>query len=680
MTDTQTSYDRQFSNSLSSLLNSVITSAISDNVPDSVQTYLRGVIQSSSRPERANLLTGSDVDLSQLFFSEDPDTNFPNTFSIYANVITSGSDINFASSAVGEEVQFIWGRHGSDRFTGFNSDDDLNGERKIDFFVGDLIDEELFGQLPGPFRSWGDTFILGDWQKSYYFEDDRTLGLNQFVLITDFNSSEDTIQLHGNADDYQLIETSLGAAIFRRQESSLDLIGMVGGVSVEDLSLEGDYFDFKGNTAPETTLDRVEQIGTGDIDFLFNSGVDAEGNLYVGGATNGSLAESNLGGKDAWLSKYDRDGNQEWIKQFGTSEEDIIFDVAVDGNNIYVTGNTRGALDSDNDRGAIDVFLAKYDRDGNQEWIKQFGTLTLEDIISVTTDDISNIYVAGHTFGDLGGENANKGQFLGQGVDGGAPSTDPYVIKLDSNGNELWRTQLGSVTLDDNWGVATDQDSNVFIGGNTKGDFGGENASSAGEYDAWLVKLDSDGQEEWRGQFGTTDYDFLWDLETDSAGNLYASGWTLGDLGGTSAGSYDTWLAKYDTNGNQEWIKQFGTSGDDAPFADGIEIDSHDNVFLTGYTDGDLGGTNVGSYDAWVARFDSDGNQEWIQQFGTPDYDSASTVSADDYGNLYVSGTTDGSLGSTNAGSYDSWIAKLETNTGIIQDFGSNDFATNDVF
>jgi hypothetical protein len=680
MTDTQSTYDAEFSNSLSSLLNSVITSAISDNIPDSVQTYLRGVVQSSSRPEEADLLTGANVEITQLYFSDDPDTNFPNTFSRYSNVVTSGSDINIASSAVDEEIQIIWGRHGSDRLTSFNSGSDSDNKRRIDFFVGDLIDEQLFGASPGPFRSWEDTFILGDWQNSYYFENDKTLGLNQFALITDFNPSEDTIQLHGTADDYQLVETSLGAAIFRQQEGSFDLIGVVGGVSVEALSLEGDYFDYQGYTAPETTIDQVEQIGTDDIDYLPNSDVDTEGNLYVGGSTNGSLAESNAGGKDAWLSKYDGDGNREWTKQFGTSEEEIVWDVTVDESSIYVTGNTRGELDNNANQGEVDLFLAKYDSDGNREWTKQFGTLTLEDISSVTTDNTGNIYVAGHTFGDLGGDNANQGQVLGQGVDGGAPSTDPFVIKLDSNGNELWRTQLGSVTLDDNWGVATDQDSNVFIGGNTKGDFGGKNASSAGEYDAWIAKLDSDGNQEWVEQFGTTDYDFLWDTETDSEGNLYATGWTLGDLGGTNAGSYDTWLAKYDTNGNQMWIKQFGTSGDDASFADGIEIDSHDNVFLTGYTDGNLGGTNAGSYDAWAAKYDSNGNQEWIQQFGTPDYDSASTVSADDHGSLYVSGTTDGSLGSTNAGSYDTWIAKLEADTGIIQNFGSNDGATNNAF
>lgn len=660
----------RFQESFDDTLTSVLSSAISDNFPDSYQTYLRGIVQSSPYPMEADLLTGSEVDFSQNFFSDDPNINFPNTFAEFTKVVTSGSDINFASPAEDEEVKVVWGRHGSDHLSGFNPSADLDSKRRIDFFVGDLLDEQLFGSSPGPFRSWTDTFILGDWQTPYYAEEDKkSLGLNQFAFIMDFNPSEDIIQLHGTPQDYQLVETSLVTAIFLRQETSFDLIGVVGGIPVEDLSLDGDYFDFKGKTAPEPVLEKAEQSGTDSVDYLFNSSVDAEGNLYVGGGTDGSLAEQNLGARDAWFSKYDSNGNQLWSKQFGTSEAELVFDIHTDGSDVYVTGNTAGTLGNNTNQGGVDVYLAKYNSDGNQEWIKQLGTPTFEDYTSVTTDTSGNIYLSGHTIGSLGGNNQNLGQVIGQGVDGGAPSTDPYVFKFDKDGNELWRTQFGTVTLDDTWGLATDQNGNVFLGGNTKGDFGGKNASSAGEYDSWLVKLNQDGQKEWVKQFGTPDYEFLWDIETDSMGNLYATGWTLGDLGGENAGDYDAWLAKYDTNGNQLWIKQFGTSGDDASVTDGIEIDSNGNLFLTGYTNSDLGGENAGSYDAWVAQYDKDGNQLWIKQFGTPDYDTASTVSADTFGNLYVSGITDGSLGGSNAGSYDSWVVKLDANTGTIQEF-----------
>jgi hypothetical protein len=649
-----------------------LRSAFTEIFPDSVRTYVKGVIQTFNGSIGPSLFPSSDTSIAPLLFNDNPDENFPNAYGKIADTLTTGNDINLVGADNDQEVKLIWGRHGSDSLVGFDPGIDYSGKRRIDVLIGDFTDEQLFAQSrgqQGPFREWQDRFILGDWQQPYYVENDsQTLGLNQFALITDFNPSQDIIQLHGNSQDYQLVDTSLGTAIFWYGS---DLIGVVGRVS--DLSLEGDYFSFKGNTAPETVLeDDAKHIETPAIDYLFASSVDAEDNLYVGGGTDGSLAGTNLGNRDAWLTKYDSDGNQLWSRQFGTTGTESVRDMASDGSNIYAVGNTSGELDNNTSQGGNDPYLAKYDSDGNQVWIKQFGTSTYEQAASVSTDTSGNIYVGGHTIGGLAGSNQNVGQNLDINSAAGYPSTDSYVAKFDSNGNQLWSKQFGTVLLDDQWGVTTDKDGNVFAGGNTKGDFGGKNAGSAAEYDGWLIKLDKDGNQQWVRQFGSPDYDFLWDMKTDSMGNVYATGWTLGDLGGGNAGSYDAWLTKYDSNGNQLWIKQFGTAGDDQPVSNGLEVDSNDNIFLTGITDSNLAGANAGSYDTWVAKYDDDGNQLWSQQFGTPEYDAASTVTADNDGSLYVSGITEGSLGGINAGSYDSWVVKLDADGGAIQDFTGN--------
>ncbi|BAZ08805.1 hemolysin-type calcium-binding region [Calothrix sp. NIES-4071] len=658
---------------LTNNLTDVLRSAFSETFPDAYATYLKSVIQSFNRSSGSSLLTSSGTSIAPLLFNNNPDENFPNKYGKFTDTLSTGSDINIVGGEGDEDVKLIWGRHGSDSLVGFDPGIDYVGKRRIDVFTGDLTDEQLFALSTGregSFQEWKDRFILGDWQQAYYVENDpQTLGLNQFALITDFNPNQDVIQLHGTSQDYQLVNTSLGTAIFWHG----DLIGVTGGVF--DLSIQSDYFDFKGNTVPETVLDDAQHIGTPAIDYLFASSVDAEGNLYVGGGTDGSLGGNNLGTRDSWLTKYDNNGNQLWSRQFGTTGTENIRDMASDGSNIYVVGNTSGELDNNTSQGGNDLYLAKYDSDGNQKWIKQFGTTTYEEASSVSTDTYGNIYVSGHTIGSLAGPNQNVGQNLvANSIFLGYPSTDSYVAKFDSNGNQQWIKQFGTPALDDNWGVATDKDGNIFAGGNTKGNFGGKNAGSAAEYDAWLLKLDKDGNQQWVKQFGSPNYDFLWDVKTDSIGNIYATGWTLGDLAGKNAGSFDVWLAKYDTNGNQQWINQFGTSGDDAVYMNGLSVDSNDNVFLAGYTDGNLGGENSGGYDSWVAKFDSNGNQDWIKQFGTSDYDTATTISADTYGNFLVSGITEGSLGDTNAGSYDSWVVKLDTNEGTIQNFTGNNY------
>jgi hypothetical protein len=650
------SVDKKITESLRSIL--------SDSLPDQLKTYLRSVLGSSKRPEAVNLLTGSNIQIE--FFSKDANTNFPNIFAKYSNVLTVSSEINFITSQ-DQDVKLIWGRHGSDSLIGFDPGADNVGKRRIDILVGDFIDEQLNPQSGAVSlgKSWSDRFILGDWQKPFYVENDGTLGLNQSAIIVDFNPNEDIIQLHGNRQDYELVNTSQGTAIFWREKNGYDLVGIVGGVF--DLSLKKDYFEFKGKKPPKTVLQKAEHIGTAANDYIFSSTVDAQGNFFVGGGTGGSLGASNVGARDAWLGKYDSNGNLQWTRQFGSTGTETVWAMASDGSNVYVAGNVIGQLENNTVKGGNDAYLAKYDSQGNQVWIKQYGTYTLEESYKITVDDNGNIYTAGHTFGNLGALNQNQGQ----GPVFELPSTDSYVAKYNSDGNQLWVAQFGTITLDDNWGVAVDDNGNVFAGGNTKGSFGGPNAGLAGEYDPWLVKLNQDGQTDWVRQFGTPDYDFLWDIETDSVGNVYATGWTLGDLGGKNAGSYDVWLAKYDTNGNQLWTKQFGTSQDDETFLDGIHIDANDNIFLAGNTTGNLGGTNAGSYDAWAAKFDKDGNKKWLTQFGTPYYDTATTIATDNYGRIYISGITEGSLGARNAGAYDSWALKLDDNSGQIQNFTS---------
>ena len=658
--------------SLSKTLTNVLTSAFNEVLPDELRAFL-DLLTPPGGPKLFSY-NSSIQDISRLFFSQNPNDSLANTIGKYVDLLTTASEPDFIT-ADDQEVKIFWGRHGSDRLIGFDPGTTHVGKRKIDVLTGDVTDEKLpiFSGNGNTQSEWQDTFILGDRQQPYYVENEpSTFGLNQFALITDFNPSQDIIQLHGDRKDYKLLETDLGTAIFWQQKTGLDLVGLVGKVS--NLDLKGNYFDFKDNTTPaKPAIKKAEQLGTIGNDFLFGSSVDAMGNLYVGGGTGGSLAGTNLGSRDAWLAKYDSNGNRLWSKQFGTTGVESVWSMASDGTNIYAVGNTSGQL-GDANLGGKDVYLAKYDSDGNQQWIKQFGSPIFDEAFRVTADTSGNVYVGGHSIGGLVEPNNNTGQGSGP-TSFSIPSTDSFVAKYDSNGNQLWVKQFGTIELDDNWGVAIDKDGNVFAGGNTRGNFGGENA---GFYDGWLIKLDKqDGQVQWIKQFGTPDYDFLWDIETDSMGNCYATGYTLADLGGENAGSSDVWLAKFDSNGNQLWIKQFGTTGDDAPFYHGIEVDSNDNIFLTGYTDGNLGGVNAGSYDVWVSKFDSNGNQVWIQQFGTPDYDTATTVSADSYGNLFVAGITEGSLGGINAGSYDSWVVKLDADEGTIQYFTGNNSPIN---
>jgi hypothetical protein len=568
---------------------------------------------------------------------------------------TPGSDYTLGVS----DSQIVYTRDGNDSIITYNPGVDNDDGLKVDIWIGDSEVPLLDDQQPVFFRDWQNRFILGDWQQPYYVDSQPSnFGLNEFAAIVDLDPNRDIIQLHGSPEDYLLEEAifgdnELGTAIFWQNGTSADLVAFLP--QVFDLNLEADLFQFEGDTPPPVSfLEEAQQSGTTGIELSTSSATDLQGNIYIAGATTGSVEGDNAGAYDPIVTKYDSDGNQIWNIQLGSTNFDWITDIVIDNQaNFYVAGYTEGDLGATKNAEVADVWLAKYDSDGNQIWIEQFGTELINRTFGIDVDNEGDVYLSGYTI-----EESINSQ-----------TDDSWVTKYDSDGSREWFTQFGTTQYDEAYDVAVDNQGNAYSTGWTVGDLG---ANNSGIYDVWVAKHNNDGELQFIEQFGSEDYEFPWGIDTDTEGNVYVTGWTLGNLAGNNAGSYDVWVAKYDSNGNQIWLQQFGTEGDDSFLYGDIEVDANGDIFLTGYTDSNLGGENAGSYDTWVAKYDSNGNEQWIQQFGTADFDYAHDISGDNVGHLYVTGITEGSLGATNAGAADSWVAKLETNSGVLQDFSGN--------
>ena len=249
---------------------------------------------------------------------------------------------------------------------------------------------------------------------------------------------------------------------------------------------------------------------------------------------------------------------------------------------------------------------------------------------------------------------------------------DTFVIKLDSNGNQQWVTPIDNPFFVESYGVDVAPDEFFYATGWTQGltQESDPIRPNVLKYDYWLAQLDNNGQVQNTQQFNSSDrgLEFAWDVQTDSEGSAYVTEWTTGDLAGSS-GSYDPWLAKYNPDGSQAWRRQFGTSGDDGSYFSSLEIDSSNNVYLTGYTNSTLGGSNAGSYDAWVAKYDSQGVSQWVQQLGSTELDYGVDVAVNEFDELFVTGFTTGSLGKKSEGAIDAWVAKLDANSGNIEKF-----------
>jgi hypothetical protein len=201
--------------------------------------------------------------------------------------------------------------------------------------------------------------------------------------------------------------------------------------------------------------------------------------------------------------------------------------------------------------------------------------------------------------------------------------------------------------------VAVDPAGNSYVTGWTEGSLGCPNQ---GGTDVFLSKHDAAGDLLWTRQLGTPQWEQSNGLAVDGSGSTYVAGWTEGDLGGPNAGGLDAFLAKYDADGNLLWTRQLGVPGND--YSSGIALDSAGNCYIGGSTSGSLGGPSAGGTDVFVAKYDGDGTLLWTHQFGTSENESTNGVAADRAGNTFLIGTARAALGAGHAGGFDAFLSK----------------------
>jgi hypothetical protein len=355
--------------------------------------------------------------------------------------------------------------------------------------------------------------------------------------------------------------------------------------------------------------------------------IDDSGNVYVTGYSIGMGGANDL---DYSTVKYDRNGNQVWVRQhsqFTNGGSDIPEALTMDKNGrVYVTG-----------RSYNDYFTIKYDSSGNQIWSSRYnGPASGEDwATALTIDERCNVYVTGIS--------------VGIGTD-----QDYATVKYDSNGNQLWVARYDNPLHYGDHGhqITVDKDGNVYVSGHTNW------TNPMGCCVEWVtIKYDSAGNELWIREAvrsnsfnnGTTA------LKIDSTGNIYVSG-GMED----SITNMDYTTIKYDPQGNQLWTARYDGSADNdwGDWAVGIDFDKAGNVYVTGFS------YEIGT-DAHITtiKYDSTGNKVWVQSFNAPgnNYDAGYGLRVDSIGNAYVAGTSMG-----NGTNRDYILLKYDTNGNLL--------------
>lgn len=332
-----------------------------------------------------------------------------------------------------------------------------------------------------------------------------------------------------------------------------------------------------------------------------------------------------------------------------------------DGNS-YITGSFRATVDFDPGAGvnnltaigSSDIFVAKYDRDGDYVWAFNIGGPNGETGIDIGIDPNGDVIVSGYFNNPIDFDPSGATYIRS------ASNTDGFVAKYDSDGNFVWANDIGGTQYDFCNNLDIDENGNIYVIGymggtsnfNPNGSF---NIAGQGSNDIFFAKYDNDGNFILAEVIGSGSPEYGLDIKANSSGQIYITGYFTADLDFdpdagvttvTNQGGNDSFVAKYDSNGDFLWVAPFTTSGSEVINA--VELDDDGNVIITGYFTGTLDVDPSASTfnlvsnnanDVIIASYSPDGHLNWAKNIGGNGDDIAYNIYSDDFGNFYITGS-----------------------------------------
>ncbi len=587
--------------------------------------------------------------------------------------------------------------NGYNTFMPVNPSEEFPGSNKVKLVRGgnNLDLEEAYSGAKG------DRIILGiDEIEVPFFSKGRDEIDNDYAVLQNIDFNFGHIQLRGTKNDYRLIYVTLtdgakteGWYLFYVKDATIDLIAFIFPCDVLGEAVSGRpprnptilcnqnknlrldnaaQFKFATPASSTPTLEKaIIQLGTTGKEIIGGITADKDKNTYLFGNTDGDIDGSGISENKIFVAKINTKGERVWTTALETKNGTLIFDAITDNTYLYAAGRTLGNLQGFRSGGRWDGILLKLNlQTGQIVNTNQFGNAGLDGYGNIVLDGEGNLYVSG------------------QGSPTGVQGTDDsYLVAKHSTEtlDNIWRVieppSANTVFVSEAWGgLSYLKDPTTGLG---KLVVAGWYMTTGGSDSFISLYEDLNENQPTRThtaniQSNVQQADWVLDNVMDKDGNIYAAGYTTGNLQDTQKGNGDAFIVKFSPSLTNPIYKQVGTEQSDQ-FRK-LDVDKNGNLYAIGYTYGNYDAQNKDnsgfSGDIFIQKFDKDLNPLEKTQLGTKKEERGYMYLQDSI--LYVGGMTEASFTGQNAGSFDGFAFALKASDLSIYNIENPDESNDD--
>lgn len=353
----------------------------------------------------------------------------------------------------------------------------------------------------------------------------------------------------------------------------------------------------------------------------------------------------------------------------GGDDEDVVQSMCASKDGGFAVGGYSSSQNSGNkttvNHGILysDYWIIKFDAGGKIQWQKSFGGNNTDHLTSITATEDGGFITAGESLSNKSGDKSENSR----------GSADLWIIKLDSLGNKQWDKTIGGDNSDMAPRIKQTTDKGYFISCSSNSNKSGDKTdSSHGDFDMWVIKIDSVGNKQWDKTLGGNKFEFCGFMDIAGDGGAVICGNTASDPCADKPehnhGVADGWIVKLDMKGNVMWEKPYSGAGDEM-FVN-MNKTNDKGFILSAFSNSNKGfeksEDSKGGEDYWIVKIDSDGNKMWDNTIGGKNNDGRPWIirQALDGGYIIAGETNSGVSGDktdTSRGYADCWVIKLNS-------------------